>query len=320
MNSKRELAEIYASQTGFRPETLEKVLRLANVLGEVNRDSFLSRVLILKGGTALNLFFGNPQRLSVDLDFNYVGSHERGRMLEDRPTVEQALEEIASAQGYRVQRSRQEHAGRKFYLGYEGLRGKAERIEVDLNYLFREPLVPPLLLPMWQPGELERPKARIAGFEELATGKILAFLDRAACRDLYDVLQLPRWDSTALASARFRGILIAFAATLSRPLARYQPAGLQRITEIVIREQLTPMLSREEEIHLDEMKERAWSVVAPFLRMTQGEIEYTDRIWKGDLRPELLFPDDTDIVERLRRHPGLLWKVEKARAKTGKRS
>jgi predicted nucleotidyltransferase component of viral defense system len=51
----------------------------------------LRHALVLKGGTALNLVFGAPQRLSVDLDFNYIAHAERERMLEDRPRMEAAL-------------------------------------------------------------------------------------------------------------------------------------------------------------------------------------------------------------------------------------
>ncbi len=58
-----------AASTGFRQETLEKVDRLIGLLDDVNRHPLLSRVLALKGGTALNLGFGPPSRLSVDLDF-----------------------------------------------------------------------------------------------------------------------------------------------------------------------------------------------------------------------------------------------------------
>ncbi len=65
-----------AIDTGFRKETLEKVLRLGEVLADVSRHPLLFTVLALKGGTALNLCFGKPTRLSVDLDFNYVGAED----------------------------------------------------------------------------------------------------------------------------------------------------------------------------------------------------------------------------------------------------
>ncbi len=117
-----------ATSTGFRQETLEKVDRLVSLLDDVNRHPLLSRVLALKGGTVLNLGFGRPSRLSVDLDFNYIGAAEREAMLAQRPDVERALESIARAQDYRVQRSKDEHAGHKYFLGYRSVFGSSDRV------------------------------------------------------------------------------------------------------------------------------------------------------------------------------------------------
>ncbi len=39
-----------ASQTGFRAETLERVIRLGEIAGDVARHPLLSRALVLKGG------------------------------------------------------------------------------------------------------------------------------------------------------------------------------------------------------------------------------------------------------------------------------
>jgi predicted nucleotidyltransferase component of viral defense system len=80
-----------AASTGFRQETLEKVDRLVGLLDDVNRHPLLSRALALKGGTALSLGFGPPPRLSVDLDFNYIGAADREAMLAQRPEVERAI-------------------------------------------------------------------------------------------------------------------------------------------------------------------------------------------------------------------------------------
>ena len=40
-------------ETGYRPDTLEKALRLLELLDEIAEDPVLSRHLALKGGTAL---------------------------------------------------------------------------------------------------------------------------------------------------------------------------------------------------------------------------------------------------------------------------
>jgi hypothetical protein len=113
-------------------------------------------VLALKGGTALNLGFGPPSRLSVDLDFNFIGAADREAMLAQRPDVERAMEIIARAQGYKVQRSKEEHAGHKYFLGYRSHFGSGDRVEVDLNFLYRVPVCAPVRLGLWRPdGEPE---------------------------------------------------------------------------------------------------------------------------------------------------------------------
>ena len=84
MNLSAEHIQRLAAETGFRLETLEKVIRLGELVADIGRHPLLSRVLALKGGTALYLMFGSPARLSVDLDFNYIGQEERAGMLAGR--------------------------------------------------------------------------------------------------------------------------------------------------------------------------------------------------------------------------------------------
>ena len=49
-----------AEVTGFRPEILEKVIRLLSLLEGFRSHPFLKGRLALKGGTALNFFFISP--------------------------------------------------------------------------------------------------------------------------------------------------------------------------------------------------------------------------------------------------------------------
>src|SRR3546814_112450 len=66
-----------ADETGHQLGTLEKVLRLLDLLQEIARDPVLSERLVLKGGTALNVFHLGLDRLSVDIDLNYIGALDR---------------------------------------------------------------------------------------------------------------------------------------------------------------------------------------------------------------------------------------------------
>jgi hypothetical protein len=170
MKLDRASLERMSAETGFYSGTLEKVMRLGEFLADVHRHPLLSRVLVLKGGTALNLGFGPPARLSVDLDFNYVGALEREAMLAERPVVERALETIASAEGYTLQKSADAHAGRKLYLGYRNVNGGADRIEIDANYLHRICLLETVIGLIWQPGGRGPIEASVLAPEELVAG------------------------------------------------------------------------------------------------------------------------------------------------------
>jgi hypothetical protein len=48
----------------------------------------------------------------------------------------------------------------------------------------------------------------------------------------------------------------------------------------------------------------------------RGEIHQGHSPHAGKLSPELLFPDDEELTDRLRRHPALLWKMENGKWKT----
>ena len=71
-------------ETGFDAVNLEKVLRIKRLLIEFHSHPFLKDRLVLKGGTALNLFYLELSRLSVDIDLNYIGALDRERMLQER--------------------------------------------------------------------------------------------------------------------------------------------------------------------------------------------------------------------------------------------
>ena len=153
MNVSLEYLQRCSAQTGYAVLPLEKVIRLGEMAGDVARHPFLGNVLALKGGTGINLCFGPPKRLSVDLDYNYIGHVDREKMLFDRPRVEQAVTELAGRKGYRVQRSSDAFAGRKIYLLYRSVLGRGERIELDLNFLFRVPISGTEKGELWQCGD-----------------------------------------------------------------------------------------------------------------------------------------------------------------------
>jgi hypothetical protein len=310
MSVSRQFLERAAAETGFQPVAIEKVTRLGELAADIGRHPFLRDVLALKGGTALNLAFGSPSRLSVDLDFNYVGQVDREAMLADRPRVEAAVADLARSSGYAVQRSADAHAGRKMYLAYPSALGPKDRIEVDLNFLFRQPIGDLEVRSLWQPGGLDRPNVTTVSLDELLIGKCLALLDRAAARDAWDVANLTIEAQRAMTSASFRPRFIAMAAVLAHPLAEYTCERLARIVSgRVVEEQLGPMLGVGVVPPAEALCQAAWRIVAPLMTLTDAEQEYFAEVQRGRLRLDLLCGSDSAEAAHLSRHPALLWKI-----------
>ena len=117
MKLTQEKLRAEAETTGFRPEVLEKVIHLLNLLEGFRSHPYLKGRLTLKGGTALNLFVFDMSRLSVDIDLNYIGAIEREAMLAQRPKVEQAIQAVCAREDIAVQRVPADHAGRNDYAG-----------------------------------------------------------------------------------------------------------------------------------------------------------------------------------------------------------
>jgi predicted nucleotidyltransferase component of viral defense system len=314
MSLSRDFLERCAAETGFRTAALEQVVRLGELAADVGRHPLLGRALALKGGTALNLCYGEPRRLSVDLDFNYVAGIERARMLADRPELEAALEQLSRRQGYRVQRSRDEHAGCKLYLEYPSALGGRRRLQIDLNFLFRLSFDSPARRRMWQPGGLDEPELPVVGLDEISIGKLIALLDRCAARDVYDASQLATIAGVQLSSPGFRARFIALSAILNQPLPSYGRERLdRRLSEERMLSELLPMLKEGERPAAGELLDQAWSAVAPLVRLTPAEAAYVTAAQEGDLRLDLLFPADAGEARRLGEHPALQWKIQNAR-------
>ena len=300
-----------SAETGFSQSMLEKAARLGELATNISRHPLLGAALALKGGTALNLCFGPPRRMSVDLDFNYIGHAQREAMLAHRPEVHDALLRLVRRMGYHVQESSQGFAGEKLFLGFRSALGNRDRIELDLNFLYRVPLSGTSMRPFWQPEDLDPAVVRVVGLSELLIGKLLALLDRMAARDVWDVANLPEETRPAIAIPSFRKELIAFSAVLVHPLGSYTRGRLERsLTGRALQEQVAPMLAATARIDPEDLITTAWNIIAPFLRLAPEEEEYIQGISRGEVRADLLFPDNPAKASLINTHPAVEWKLK----------
>ncbi len=179
-----------AAETGYQLDTLEKVLRLLELLDEIAEDPVLSECLVLKGGTALNVFHLDLDRLSVDIDLNYVGALDLATMESERPQVDAAIDRLLASQGYGVRRRPTGHAGGKWLSRYASALGGNASLELDLNYVARQPLFGAIRMESRLLGRVRTSRVLVLDLHEIVAGKIVALFDRHAARDLFDVRRI----------------------------------------------------------------------------------------------------------------------------------
>ncbi len=199
-----------ARANGFNEEVVEKVFHLMRLLNVLNKHPYLKGKWVLKGGTALNLFVLRHPRLSVDIDLNYVGALEREKMLEARPHMEQAVRAVFSREWFTVRRAPEEHAGGKWRLSYASYTGRSGSLEVDMNFMFRQPLWDIRHADSHPLGDFQARGIPLLDLHELAAGKLSALFSRTQARDLFDCHRI--LDSEGLERERLRIAFVVYGA------------------------------------------------------------------------------------------------------------
>ena len=317
MRVSRERLLETADNTGFRPEVLEKVIQLLQLLQSLNEHPSLEGKLALKGGTALNLFYFDAPRLSVDIDLNYVGAVERDAMIADRPVVERAIQAVCSREGFAVTRVPEEHAGGKWRLRYESAYGHGANLELDVNYMFRVPLWPVAAMDSHPVGTYQATGIPVVDIHELAAGKIAALFSRHQARDLFDSHEL--MVSGNLERERLRIAFIIYGGMNRRDWRDVSHEDIV-FDERGLAQQLVPTLRtgamRTNESILDfgrrlvaECREQL-SMLLPF---TSSEKRFLDRLLEDGVIDAPLLTEDVELRERIERHPLVEWKAQNVR-------
>lgn len=99
--NKEDLNEM-AADLNFVRDTLEKVLRLTEILDFLNSNSSTKGKLALKGGTAINFTVFELPRLSVDIDLDYSVNDTLEEMLENRNTIHEGILKYLHRENYSI--------------------------------------------------------------------------------------------------------------------------------------------------------------------------------------------------------------------------
>ncbi len=143
----------------------------------------------LKGGTAINLFFRNLPRLSVDIDLMYLPMHGRPDALAGIDAAMKRIEAqiLEDLPGAHVAQTIKEGAVLRLVVSANGT-----QVKIEISPVLRGVVKDPSVMPVAEAVEdaYGFAETTVVSFEDLYAGKLVAALDRQHPRDLFDVRDL----------------------------------------------------------------------------------------------------------------------------------
>lgn len=250
----------------MRERYVEQVRLLMRLLPAIAAEE----VFALKGGSAINLFYRDMPRLSVDIDLTYVPIEDRAASLQN---IDATLDRITASFGrsntdVRLQRVA---GGGNLETRIMATRGAAS-VKIETSPVMRGTALPPVRMKVSDVveeafGFAEMP---VLAFEDLFAGKLHAALDRQHPRDLYDVKLL--YENEGLTDDLFRAFLIYVCASGRPPHELLAPPPIpieERYTEEFVgmtREEITlPELEAARTRLITDVRSRLTSKTAAFL-------------------------------------------------------
>ena len=308
-----ELLKREAQNSGFRPDSQEKVILLIELLNEIAADEILGSRLALKGGTALNLFVLNLPRLSVDIDLNYIGAADLKTMQKERPDIEHLLEAICTRQGFKIKRQPGEHAGGKYVLGYTSALGSTQNLQIDVNYMYRVPLFKVVKRDSHLVGSFQATKVKLLHHFELVGGKVAALLGRTASRDLFDTDELA--NLIDLTNPKVRLSCILYGAMSPTDWRQISLSNID-VDAQELKEKLVPVLRTSRAISPREFGESlvksCMSHLKTLFPLRNHEHKFISLLRdQGKIEPTLL-TEDSEMQSKISQHPALQWRAQQA--------
>ena len=192
-------------------EYFEKTHLLMDVLPDVAKESSFA----LKGGTAINMFYRDMPRISVDIDLTWLPIAERSSSLKD---IDHALDRIAVL-------INEEHSGITTQRAKIGkitnpriliVRGET-LIKIETSTVVRGTVLPHCRMATSKAAtkQFRSIEMNVVSSEDLYAGKISAALDRKHPRDLFDVMIL--YEDGGITDDLFR-VFMVYAACSRRPM------------------------------------------------------------------------------------------------------
>lgn len=304
-----------AKNNGFRSETLEKALRLIDVLDFINKTEELSPYLILKGGTSINFTIFNLPRLSVDIDLDFSFDGTREEMLEIRKEITSIIIRYMEINNYILSdETKTKYALDSFVFNYNNKFGNKDNLKIEINYMNRTHIYETITRNV-SISFLNSFKTLTLNKYELYGSKIKALLERCTIRDLYDVYHMLTENLFNENEFELVKKCVIFYMVIGKTTERSFDEVLKDF-EIKIKaymvdnipQYLSSTLKKDDRFSMIDAVNIVKSFISKLMNLNTLEIQFINEFENGNYKPDLLF-NDQDIINRIKGHPMALWKI-----------
>ena len=309
-----------ARELGFVRDTFEKVCRLADVLDSIQKDELLSNALALKGGTAINLTIFNLPRLSVDIDMDFSENVPREEMLAIRTQITERISKYMTAAGYHLsQKSKTYHALDSFVYEYQNTGGMKDNLKIEINYMLRCHVLAPVRRTVNLPWLEQELTVLSVDPLEIYGSQIVALLNRAAPRDLYDIHTMMEYGLFDESQEPMLKKCVMFYSAIGSDSVpdRFHFEQIASVSQQRVKTDLIPVLRRGTWFDAQQAHEQVIAYLGKLLIPDERELSFWTSFGQQEYRPELLF-QDADILARIGQHPMALWKCSERSATAGR--
>lgn len=254
----------------------------------------------LKGGTAINLFYRELPRLSVDIDLLYLPSqgHEealiniRAALTRLSTLIKKTIPEI------RIQNTHEQSDALRLILQLGDI-----RIKVELSPVIRGTIFPEERMEVCEVVEREfgYVEIQVASLPDLYAGKICAALDRQHPRDLFDVKFLLENEEF---TENLRKTFLVFLISHQRPMSELLAPHRKDIREIYFSEFADMAEVNIPVEELEQTREDLISII--YQSMTDDERNFLLSFKDRNPKWELLGLENIEEVSNL---PSVQWKL-----------
>ncbi len=304
-----------AKENGFRSETLEKVLRLIDVLDFISKTDELSPYLVLKGGTSINFTIFNLPRLSVDIDLDFSFDGTKNEMLEKRKEISAIIKRYMEINNYSLSdETKTKHALDSFVFNYNNNFGNKDNLKIEINYMNRTHIYETITRNV-SISFLNSFKILTLNKYELYGSKIKALIERCTIRDVYDVYHMLKenlFTETEFDSIKKCVIFyMAIGKTTDRSFNEVLTDFETKISAYMVEkipQYLSSTLKKDDNFSMVDAVNMVKNFVSKLMKLENNEINFITEFENDNYCPELVF-DNLNIINRIKNHPMALWKI-----------